>query len=82
MFRIHMVFAIAAVSLGRAGVHDIAPMDYYAAAMEHAGNTLGLSGIEHIQAVILILLFTLQHDIASESTPDLGLSLVADERKH
>lgn len=66
MFRVHMVFAIGAVALVRAGLHNVLPMDYYAAAMDYAGNTLGLSGIENIQAVLLVLLFTLQHDIASE----------------
>lgn len=66
MFRIHMVFAIGAVALVRAGVHNVSPLDYYVAAMDHACNTLGLSGVEHIQAVLLVLLFTLQHDVASE----------------
>ena len=67
MFRIHMVFAIGAVALVRAGAHNVPPMDYYAAAMDYAGNTLGLSGTENIQALLLVLLFSLQHDIGSES---------------
>jgi hypothetical protein len=67
MFRMYMVFAIGSVSLVRAGLHDTPPMDYYAAAMKYAGSALGLTGLVHVQAILLVLLFSLQHDISSKS---------------
>lgn len=66
MFRIHMVFAIGAVSLVRAGTHHVSPVDYYATAMKYVEKTLGLSDLEHIQAVLLVLMFSLQHDVGSK----------------
>lgn len=67
MFRINMIFAIGAVSLFRSGLHDTTPMDYYAAAMQHADHMFKLAGIEQVQALLLVLLFSLQHDVGSES---------------
>lgn len=65
LFRINMVFAIGAVPLVRAGLHDVAPLRYYAAAMQTANEALGLAALEHAQSFLLILLFSLQHDIGS-----------------
>ena len=67
LFRIFMVFAIGAISLNRQSLHDTSPIDYYAAALENTGHMVGLSNMEHIQAILLIMLFSLQHDIGSES---------------
>lgn len=47
------------------GLHDTQEMDYYVAAMQHAEGSLGMSSLEHIQALLLVLLFSLQHDIGS-----------------
>lgn len=67
MFRIFMVFAIGAIPLFRAGLHRVAAMAYYVSAMEHAQVALSLGGrIEHVQAHLLVLMFSLQHDIGSE----------------
>lgn len=68
LFRIYMVLAIGAVSQTRAGLHSTPAMSYYVAAMEHAQEALGLigDGMECIQAHLLVLLFSLQHDIGSK----------------
>lgn len=68
MFRLFMVLAIGAVPLYRAGLHGVAAVGYYITAMEYANVALGLGGrMEHIQAHLLMLMFSLQHDIGSES---------------
>ena len=74
LFRIHMIFAIGAVPLVRAGAHNVSPLDYYATAMQHAEKAVGLSNLEHIQAVLLILMFSLQHDIGSKPATRLKIS--------
>lgn len=69
LFRVNMIFAVGAVSLFRAGQHNVSPMDYYAAAMQHAGEALGLVGLPHIQALLLVLIFSLQHDVGGTQHP-------------
>ncbi|KAF4465894.1 hypothetical protein FALBO_7260 [Fusarium albosuccineum] len=71
-FRIHMVFAIGSVSLVRERLHHVSPVDYYASAMQHFDKASGLSSLEHIQALLLILLFSLQNDIGIGSKWDLA----------
>lgn len=66
MFRINMVLAIGAVPLVRNRLHDTPPIDYYAAAMVHEDSVSNLSGLERIQAILLILVFSLQHDVGSK----------------
>ncbi|KAL3441530.1 fungal-specific transcription factor domain-containing protein [Aspergillus insuetus] len=85
MFRINMVFAIGSVALVRAGLHSIPPMNYYAAAMQHRDKCLGLSALEHIQGLLLILLFSLQHDISIGSKWDLSrvaMRICVENRLH
>lgn len=67
LFRINMIFAIGAVALFRSGLHDVSPMDYYAAAMQRANKTFELAGLEQIQALLLVLIFSLQHDIGGKA---------------
>ncbi|KAJ3546092.1 hypothetical protein NM208_g2186 [Fusarium decemcellulare] len=71
-FRIHMVFAIGSVSLVRERLHNVSPVDYYASAMQHFDKASGLSSLEHIQALLLILLFSLQNDVGIGSKWDLA----------
>jgi hypothetical protein len=66
LFRIYMVFAIGAIPLWRKGIHTVAPIDYYVTAMGHATPILGLPGFGQIQAIMLIILFSIQHDIGSK----------------
>lgn len=63
LFRVNMIFALGSVSLFRGGLHHVSPMEYYAAAMQHADAAMGLNGILHIQAILLVLIFSLQHDV-------------------
>ncbi|KAF7551169.1 hypothetical protein G7Z17_g5208 [Cylindrodendrum hubeiense] len=63
LFRVFMVFAIGAISLNRQSLHDTSPINYYASALENTGHMVGLSNIQHVQAILLIMLFSLQHDI-------------------
>jgi hypothetical protein len=68
MLRLFMVFAIGAIPLYRAGLHVVAAMSYYVSAMKHAHSALGLGGhLEHAQAHLLVLMFSLQHDVGSKS---------------
>ena len=66
LFRINMIFANGAVAPFRSGLHDVSPMDYYAAAMQHADKTFELAGLEQIQALLLVLIFSLQHDVGGK----------------
>lgn len=65
-FRIYMVFAIGAVSLFRTGQHSIPPISYYASAKEHADEALGFGGLEHIQNLLLLVIFSVHHAVGSE----------------
>jgi hypothetical protein len=64
LFRVYMIFAIGAVGLYRSSLHEVSPMDYYAAAMIYADKALELRGLQQIQALLLILIFSLQHDVS------------------
>jgi hypothetical protein len=66
LFRIYMIFAIGAVGLFRSSLHDIPPMDYYAAAMRYADKAFELRGLQQIQALLLVLIFSLQHDVSGK----------------
>ncbi|KAH6679899.1 fungal-specific transcription factor domain-containing protein [Plectosphaerella plurivora] len=72
LFRVNMIFALGSVSLFRGGLHHVSPMEYYAAAMQHADAAMGLNGLLHIQAILLVLIFSLQHDVGVGNKWDLA----------
>lgn len=63
LFCINMIFAVGAASLFRSGSHDVPPLDYYQAAMQHAHTSVALPAEEQIQSLLLILMFSLQYDV-------------------
>lgn len=62
-----MVFAIGATSLEESGKSGYpSPLSFYIAAMEKGGSSIGLASIEDIQAVLLILIFSIHQDVGSK----------------
>ncbi|KAJ3538722.1 hypothetical protein NM208_g5782 [Fusarium decemcellulare] len=72
-FRLFMVFAIGAASMTRSGKpHPTSSFSYYAAAMDCGRANLGLSSLEDIQAILLILIFSIHHDVGIGKIWDLA----------
>lgn len=65
-FRIHMVFAVGPVSLFRKGQHPIPPINYYAKAKQHADDALGFGGLEHVQSLLQLVIFSVHDANGSE----------------
>jgi hypothetical protein len=62
-----MVFAVGAVSLYRRGQHPIPPINYYAKAKQWVDDALGFGGLEHVQSLLQLVIFSV-HD-ANGSKP-------------
>ena len=63
LFRLYMVFAIGSISLERSGSHAVSPIQYYATATYHVSNIFSLCGIAQLEAIMLIILFSVQYDV-------------------
>jgi hypothetical protein len=76
LFTLNMIFAIGAVSLTRTGQHDRPIPGYYSAAMVHSKEVL-LSGLQAIQAILLVLVFRIYYH-ASGISPEHFSNLLSN----
>lgn len=63
LFRLHMIFAIGAISLNRKLIHATAATDYYLAALKNKRDFLSTASVANVQNILLLLLFALEHEL-------------------